>query len=295
MEETKMTKAKSTDSLATTVLNSLSAHIAILDVDGVILETNKAWRRFAADNSGASDADQGIGMNYLAVCDAAQGPGARDAHRVAGGIRQVIKGQVEEFLYDYPCHSPSGKHWYYMRAIRTAGEEPPRVVVSHEDITALKMTEEALRRSREALDEQARSLEESNIALKVLLDQRDKDREALERKVLANVKGLVMPYIEKLKGARLRPPERTLVEIVESHLLDIISPLLQHIANADIILTPQEMQVAALIKDGRSSKEIAQVLHIAEATVNFHRKNLRIKFGLNNRRINLRSHLLSMS
>jgi DNA-binding CsgD family transcriptional regulator len=214
---------------------------------------------------------------------------------VAGGIRQVIEGEVEEFLYDYPCHSSSGKHWYYMRAIRTTGEEPLRVVVSHEDITVLKMTEEALRHSREALDEQARSLEESNIALKVLLDQRDKDREALERKVLSNVKGLVMPYIEKLKGARLRPPERTLVEIVESHLLDIISPLLQHIANADIILTPQEMQVAALIKDGRSSKEIAQVLHIAEATVNFHRKNLRIKFGLKNRRINLRSHLLSMS
>lgn len=55
------------------------------------------------------------------------------------------------------------------------------------------------------------------------------------------------------------------------------------------------MQVATLIKDGRSSKEIAQVLHITEATVNFHRKNLRIKFGLNNRRINLRSHLLTMS
>jgi DNA-binding CsgD family transcriptional regulator len=290
-----MPKPKSMDTLATTVLNSLSAHIAILDVDGVILETNEAWRRFAAENSGAEDAGHGIAMNYLSICDAAQGPGARDAKRVAEGIRQVIKGEIDEFLYDYPCHSPSGKHWYYLRAVRSASEDSLRVVVSHEDITALKLTEEALRRSRQALNEQARSLEESNIALKVLLDQRDKDREALERKVLSNVKSLVMPYVEKLKGARLKPPERTLVEIVESHLLDIISPLLQHIANADIILTPQEMQVATLIKDGRSSKEIAQVLHITEATVNFHRKNLRIKFGLNNRRINLRSHLLTMS
>mgnify|MGYP000249418585 CR=1 FL=1 len=71
--------------------------------------------------------------------------------------------------------------------------------------------------------------------------------------------------------------------------------LLQNIANADIILTPQEMHIAALIKDGQSSKKIAEVLHITEATVTFHRKNLRIKFGLHNRRVNLRSYLLSMS
>jgi DNA-binding CsgD family transcriptional regulator len=231
----------------------------------------------------------------VALCEAASGSGARDAHNVAKGIRQVIAGQLEEFIYDYPCHSPSGKHWYYMRAIRTAGDKPLRVVVSHEDITALKLTEEALRRSRETLNEQARSLEESNIALKVLLNQRDLDRQALERKVLSNVKGLVLPYVEKLKGARLKPRERTLVEIVDAHLQDIISPLLQNIANADIILTPQEMHIAALIKDGQSSKEIAEVLHISEATVNFHRKNLRIKFGLHNRRVNLRSYLLSMS
>ena len=182
-----------------------------------------------------------------------------------------------------------------MRAVRTTEETPVRIVVSHEDITALKLTEEALRRSRKTLNDQAQSLEETNIALKVLLNQRDQDRQALERKVLSNVKGLVLPYLEKLKHARLRPRDRTLVQIVDTHLQDIISPLLQNIANADIILTPPEMQIAALIKDGQSSKEIAQVLNISEATVNFHRKNLRIKFGLQNRRVNLRSYLLTMS
>ena len=207
----------------------------------------------------------------------------------------MIEGRLDEFLYDYPCHSPSGKHWYYMRAIRTTDEKPLRVVVSHEDITALKLTEEALRRSQKSLNEQAQSLEESNIALKVLLNQRDLDRQALERKVLSNVKGLVFPYVEKLKTARLKPRERTLVEIIDTHLQDIISPLLQNIANADILLTPQEMHIAALVKDGRSSKEIAEILHISEATVSFHRKNLRIKFGLQSRRVNLRSYLLSMS
>ena len=66
-------------------------------------------------------------------------------------------------------------------------------------------------------------------------------------------------------------------------------------ANADLVLTPQEMQVAALIRDGKSSKEIASILIVSEATVNFHRKNLREKFGLKNKRVNLRAYLLSMT
>ena len=98
-----MPKRKSVDTLARTVLNSLSAHIAILDEDGVILETNKAWQRFAAENAAGED-DQSIGVNYVALCEAASGPGARDAHNVAKGIRQVIEGRLDEFLYDYPCH-----------------------------------------------------------------------------------------------------------------------------------------------------------------------------------------------
>jgi DNA-binding CsgD family transcriptional regulator len=275
------------------VLNSLSAHIAILDAQGVILQTNHAWRSYARRNrlQGAPDA---VGANYLKICDATRGRDARDAHRVATGIRQVIAGERTEFLHDYPCHGPEGQRWYYMRAIRMAGDEPVRVVVSHEDITALKHTEEILRKRETELEEQKQSLEETNIALKVLLKQREADKAELERKVLANLKELVFPYVEKLRAAPLRPREKTMVEIVDTHLRDIISPFLQQMANAGILLTPQELQVAQLVKDGKSSKEIAALLNIAEATVSFHRKNLRFKFGLTARRANLRAHLMSL-
>ncbi len=282
------------DPLASAVLNSLSAHIAILDAEGVILETNEAWRRFANAHNPSDEIDS-VGDNYITICEAATGEDAEDAHQVAASIRRVIAGKLREFVYDYPCHSPEGKHWYYMRAIRMIGDDPLRVVVSHEDITALKLSEEALRQSRAAIEEREQSLAEANIALKVLLKQREDDKADLERKVLANVKGLVFPYLEKLHTARLKPRERTLIEIVETHLKDIISPFLQQMANADLVLTPQEMQVAALIRDGKSSKEIASILIISEATVNFHRKNLREKFGLKNKRVNLRAYLLSMT
>ena len=281
------------DPLAVAVLNSLSAHIAIIDAAGIILQTNHAWRAYARRNrlQGTPDA---VGINYLAICDATRGRDADDAHRVAAGIREVAEGRRREFLHAYPCHGPEGQHWYYMRAIRMAGEGPVRVVVSHEDITALKRTEEALRAREAQLEEQKQSLEEANIALKVLLKQREADKAELERKVLANLKDLVFPYVEKLKAASLRPREKTMVEIVDTHLRDIISPFLQQMANAGILLTPQELQVAQLVKDGKTTKEIASLLHVAASTVSFHRRNLRIKFGLQGRRANLRSHLISM-
>ena len=282
------------DELARTVLNSLSAHIAILDEDGLILETNSAWNAFAI-KSGAPETFDHRGVNYLKICDATTGDEAEDASKVAEGIRAVIAGEVEEFLHDYPCHSEDGPHWYYMRAIRMTGSGPIRVVVSHEEITALKLTEEALQKSQEELFDQKQSLEEANIALRVLLKQREEDKLELEKKVLTNVKDLVLPYVEKLKNSRLRLKDRTLVEIVETHLNDIISPLLQSFANAKILLTPQEMQVASLVKDGKTSKEIASILNVSETTVNFHRKNLRVKFGLTNQKTNLRSYLLSIS
>jgi DNA-binding CsgD family transcriptional regulator len=282
------------DKLARTVLNSLSAHIAILDREGVILETNTAWQEFALKSGMPAHYDS-RGTNYLKICDASKGGDADDAHKVAKGIRDVIRGEISEFIYDYPCHSKDKLHWYYMRAIRMTGDGPIRVVSSHEEITALKLTEEALKESQDTLMEQKQSLEENNIAMKVLLKQREQDRLDLETKVLNNVKDLVLPYVEKLKNARLKAKDRTLVEIVDRHLQDIISPLLQRFANASIILTPQEMQVATLVKDGRTSQEIADILNVAETTINFHRKNLRIKFGLRNKRTNLRSYLLTRS
>ena len=281
------------EELARAVIDSLSAHIAILDEKGVILDYNRAWKAFSVKNGMPEDLDF-KGINYLGVCDSATGEDAAYAFDVAKGIRQVITGEITEFLLDYPCHTPISKHWYYIGAIRMSDTIPVRVIISHEDITALKLVEEALRESREELEEQKQSLEEANIALKVLIKQREKDKLELEKNVLTNVKELVLPYVEKLKDVPLKPRNKTLVEIIENHLKDIISPLLQKFSNAQIILTPREIKIVSLIKDGKSSKEISDILNISETTVNFHRKNLRKKFGLKNRQMNLRSYLISM-
>lgn len=282
------------DPLGKTVLNSLSAQIAIIDAQGVILETNRAWQVFAKQGS-EGEGMSFIGTNYLQVCENAMGEDAEDAWAVAKGIRKVIEGEVPEFLYDYPCHTPHRKRWFYMRAIRMDAQGPARVVVSHEEVTELKLAQEALKENSREIEKQKQHLEEANIALKVLLKQRENDKHELEQNVLANIKDMVFPYIEKLKIAPLRPKDKTSVALIEKHLNEIISPLLQRLANINIILTPQEMQVASLVKDGKSSKEIAEILNVAETTIHFHRKNLRKKFNIKDKATNLRTYLLSMS
>ncbi len=91
---------KFSGSLAKTVLDSLSANIAILDERGIILETNQAWRNYATANK-MEGSDDSIGVNYLELCDATTGKEAKYARDVAAGIRSVIKGNLKEFLYDY--------------------------------------------------------------------------------------------------------------------------------------------------------------------------------------------------
>ncbi len=282
------------DRLARSVFDALSAHIAILDHNGVILATNRAWHNHSVLGGVSPDYDY-RGTNYLSTCDITRGPESDEACMVSSGIRAVIDKELDEFLHDYPCHRPDDQHWFYMRAIRIPDADPVRIVVSHEEITSLKLTEQALRESQEDLNEQKQSLEEANVALKVLLKQREEDKQDLEKRFLTNVKGLVLPYVDKLKTARLKPQSKTLVEIIDTHLKDIITPLMQNLTNANILLTPQEMQVASLVKDGKTSKEIAEILFVSEATINFHRKNLRTKFGLTNKQTNLRAYLMSIS
>lgn len=276
------------------IFDSLSAHIVIIDETGQILETNAAWRQFASQNGMPPDFDFRQ-LNYLKVCRAADGDGINDARAVEKGIQSVISGVSDLFLYDYPCHSPEGKRWFYMRAVPVSDVLPLRVIVSHEDITQLKLVQEALKEKQAALEDRNMSLEEANIALKVLIRQREEDREELENRFLGNVKTLVLPYIRKLKDSSMNEKDKTLVGILEAHLNDIMSPLVKHFSNAGIMLTPQELQVAALVRDGKSSSEIADILYVSLPTVSFHRRNLRKKLGLNNKKVNLRSHLLSMS
>jgi DNA-binding CsgD family transcriptional regulator len=194
----------------------------------------------------------------------------------------------------YPCHSPEEKRWYAVRVVPYRDAQVHRVIVTHENITPIMAAQEELEQKEAELRRQAERLEETNIALKVLLRQRDEDRRHIEATVLANVERLVLPYVERLLQVNLSEKQRTLAEIIDTNIREITAPFLKSLSCLAVKLTPQEIEVAGMVRNGRSSKEIADMLNLSVAGVDFHRKSLRRKLGLTHSAQNLRSYLLSL-
>jgi len=164
-----------------------------------------------------------------------------------------------------------------------------------QEVEERKRAEKAVRKREVELKAQSHHLEEVNTALKVLLKQRGNDKKELGENVLSNVKELISPYVEILKKSRLNTNQKTLVDILESNLNNTISPFISKLSSKYFNFTPMEIKVSNLVKEGKTNKEIAELLDLSKNTILFHRHNIRSKLRLKNKKINLRSHLLSFN
>jgi len=169
-----------------------------------------------------------------------------------------------------------------------------RSVASFVDITERKQAEETLKKNERDLKGKTHELEELNAALRVLLKRREEDKLELENNVISNLKKLVMPYIEKIKKGRIEGNDLVSLNVIESNLKDIASPFASKLSSEYLSLTPKELQVADLIKEGKTTKEIAEFMSVSPATVEIHRYHIREKLGLSRKKTNLRTYLSSL-
>lgn len=144
------------------------------------------------------------------------------------------------------------------------------------------------------LNIKTKNLEELNTALTVLLDKREEDKSVIEEKIMCNVKALVTPYLAKLKKVSSVQSQKTMINILESNLNELISSFSHRLSSKYLNLSPSEIQVANLVKQGMTNKEIAEILHVTSRTISFHRENIRKKLGLTNKKNNLKTYLMSL-
>ena len=128
--------------------------------------------------------------------------------------------------------------------------------------------------------------------MKVLLRQREKDKEELEQRFVSNVSELILPHVEKLKKSRLDGLQRTTLGLIEINLKEILSPFRYNVHNFN--LTPRQFEIVSLIRQGRTTKEIAELLNATKDAIDKQRFIIRKKLGVNKDKINLRSLLLSL-
>ncbi|MDQ5985019.1 MAG: hypothetical protein CSYNP_00723 [Syntrophus sp. SKADARSKE-3] len=186
-----------------------------------------------------------------------------------------------------------------------------KIPISHEDhlltlvtdITERKHTELELARYKEGLEQlvsertlelenKSQILEELNVALKVLLQQRDEDKTDLEKRVVMNVKNLVIPFIERIKSSHLDERQLAYLNVIEMNINDITSSMMKKMRHYNF--TSTEVEVASLIKEGKSTKDIVDIIGIAASSVHTHRNNIRKKLGISKKNVNLQSHLQSL-
>jgi len=141
---------------------------------------------------------------------------------------------------------------------------------------------------------QKKELEEVNSAVSVLLRKREEDKASLEENILLNIKQTIQPFLEKLKQSPLSDAQRKILHTLETNIREMASPFVKELSSSYLDLTPTEIRVAGLIKEGRSTKEIADLLCLSRHTITSHRYKIRRKLGLLNKKKNLRSFLHSL-
>ena len=143
-------------------------------------------------------------------------------------------------------------------------------------------------KSQAKLQKQTESLEQKNIALREIVAQIEIEKRKIKEDVSNNVNTILSPILESLKRGKTSP---NYVQLLEHHLEGLISSFGSQVKKNSARLTPREIEICSMIKAGLTSKDISQLIHISCQTVERHRKNIRRKYGLSNRSVNLTSFL----
>jgi diguanylate cyclase (GGDEF)-like protein len=155
------------DRLAARVLDSLDAHVAVIDAGGTIVAVNRAWTSFGGENGAADSA--GVGADYLAVCEKAAREGDEAARAMLRSCRGLLAGRDDRASIEYACHSPERQRWFVVHVTPFAHEGALYLALVHVDVTARMIAQEERMRSEHELRRTKVALEAANRDLQAVL------------------------------------------------------------------------------------------------------------------------------
>jgi PAS domain S-box-containing protein len=210
-------------------------------------------------------------------------------------IYRLLQAKGAFYNEEIQYHTKSGNIRVGIYSAELIDVQGKKLVISaHHDITERRQAQEALKKGEDELTQLSAELEDAKNALRVIFKSRREDQEYLEARLQKNINELVIPYITKLENYNLDERSRSYLAILKSNLQDIVSPFLNNICSGYKDLTPTEIAVVVMVRNGIKSKNIADLLGVSVGTVDTHRNNIRRKFGLKKGKTNLRSYLLSI-
>ncbi len=162
------------------------------------------------------------------------------------------------------------------------------------DTTERKQWEKKLKAKETELLAKEKQLEEANIAMRFLLKQINEEKHELEKKMALDIENIIIPQVENLKKLITEKETLNILQSIESNLTTFILSLPSLLLTEKANLTPKELQIANYIRQGKTTKEISELMFLSEKTIETHRANIRKKLGLTNKKENLSSYLMSI-
>ncbi len=265
-----------------------------IDNEGIITASNEKLAKILG-----SSVEKLVGFDLLRS--------AKD-EKVRAATISVLSG--EKAYYEGNYLSVTGKGRAHLSGFFSPVSSSDGAIVAAigiiEDITKRKNAEEALQQAHNELEQRVvdrtaqldlktKRLMETNVALNILLEKREEDKKILEEEVMFNVEKFIDPYLGKLKERCNENCQKDFVKIIQSNLDEITSSFARTHTNYLSNLTPAQLQIANLIKQGRTTKEIASLLNLSPSTFACHRQEIRKKLDLTNKKINLQAALTNNS
>jgi ATP/maltotriose-dependent transcriptional regulator MalT len=154
----------------------------------------------------------------------------------------------------------------------------------------LEQKQKELLRHKSELEKVNKELGQTNTALSVLAKSMDKNRQGTKNAIGQTINSKIMPIVEDLREANTLDDLNSGLDILAAHLRGITTDLMGDM-NIMASLTPAEMRVAAMIKNGLTSQNIARHFNISLNTAKTHRRNIRKKLKIQKLDINLVTYL----
>ncbi|MBI5585136.1 MAG: PAS domain-containing protein [Deltaproteobacteria bacterium] len=270
----------------------LPAGIAFLDREFILRRQNRQYADYLRLYSPLGP-DQALGRCYFDYM-----PGSRD--QLEEWFRETRDCGRSETQYGYPLRLtyPTRENLTYWNVSMTAVSRWPSrvegIVIFCVDLTPEKRASQILHAQQTELARQAQQIEDAKNALRFLQALREEDKKELGLRLAANTRNLILPALQLLKNCCPDQRRRTLLQTIETSLEEIVGPFSRRLQSTAFNLTPKEIAVANHIKSGRTSKEIAGLLSLSPASIDFHRNNIRKKLGIHKRKeVGLREYLIS--
>jgi DNA-binding CsgD family transcriptional regulator len=268
------------------LLNELADYlpvgVALLNEQFVLCNYNRLYKDYINKYSGTSP-DDALGMCYFNIFPLSRNP-------LNEVLRSVRDDRRQHTDIEAPLKAPNRLTYWDARAVPVQNNDRR---VTGIVICALDVTESVVARQQQ--QQKDTEIGELKTTIRTLLKLRREDQRRWELKTLANAKESVIPFIGNLRKSLLRADQLNHLDAIEAGINDLVSDFSDHLGLHKYALTPTEMQVAALVKAGKTSKEIAECLCVSPSAIDFHRKGIRKKLELKNTKINLRSFLMEIA